>query len=105
MGPSRRAGWVPVSFGVIVVALKKVTVYVAQVDQLNFWWLRAEVEGSDFDRSDEGWPSSGLELPVEDTDKRRCEQVVEPVPIEVNGHIATKPRGEHRDLSSIITEK
>ena len=97
MGPPRRAGWVPVSFGVIVVVLKKVTVYVAQVDQFDLWWLRAEVEGSDFDRSDEGRPSGSLELPVNDTDERRCEQVVEPVPIEVDGHFATKPRGEHRD--------
>lgn len=34
---------------VVVVIIEKVAIYVAHVDQLNIWWLRAEIEGGDFD--------------------------------------------------------
>ena len=34
---------------VIVVIVEKVAIYVAHVDQLDIWWLRAEIKGGDFD--------------------------------------------------------
>lgn len=93
VGPSRRAGWVPfcvhVPFGVdvvVVIIFEKITVYVAQLNELNFWWLRAKVEGSDFDGSDERRSCGTLKLSVEDNDERRRERSVELVPVEVDRH-------------------
>ena len=55
--------------GSVLVVLKEVAVYVPEVDELNVWSCRAEVEGAYLDGANEGGGFGACELSVQDIDK------------------------------------